>query len=193
MKTFSKNTSQSGPQTYTCCWYHLKPPFLLTVLKLFPTYWKSPGCRSRASWRGQSPRQTVPGSSPCESCQRMKRRMRSGGNYAPIGTRRSWSHSWVAENVRQGRGGEKRQCRRRRRETIPVTALGLFQKISWRHMQILCLSPFLSFYYPTLLQPRMCSSYIQQRPIWLGGAHDCDGSLEKGSGASIFIIRLTEQ
>lgn len=109
---------------------YIKTSFLFTVLKLFPTYWKSPARRSRASWRGQSPRQIVPGSSPCESCQRMKRRMMSGGNYAPIGTQRSWSHSWVAENAGQGRGGEKRQWRRRRRETIPMTALGLFQKIS---------------------------------------------------------------
>lgn len=78
---------------------------------------------------------------------------------------------------------------------IPVTALGLLQKISRnkRHVQILCLSPFLPFYYPALLQPLMCSSYIRQEPPCLGGARDGDASLEKGSGASIFIIRLIER
>lgn len=103
-----KNTKQSRSQTYSC--YHFNPTLLITDLKLFPTYWKSPARRSRASWRSQSPLQTVPGSSPCVSCQRMKRTMRSGGNYAPIGTQRSWSHSWVAkkagqaEEERRGKG-----------------------------------------------------------------------------------------
>lgn len=107
------NTNQSGSQGNLCCCCHFKlhsATLLITDLKLFPTYWKSPVCRSRASWRSQSPRQTVPGSSPCVSCQRMKRRMSSGGNYAPIGTQRSWSHSWVAKKAGQAeeeRGGKR--------------------------------------------------------------------------------------
>lgn len=50
-----------------------------------------------------------------------------------------------------------------------------------------------SFLVLLLSHSRMCSSYIRQEPIRLGGAHDCDGPLEKDSSASIFIIRLMEQ
>lgn len=41
-------------------------------------------------------------------------------------------------------------------------------------------APFMSFDHPTLLQPLMHSSFILHGPIWLGGARDCDSSLEKG-------------
>lgn len=52
---------------------------------------------------------------------------------------------------------------------------------------------FLSFSHPTLLQPLMHSSYILHGPIQLGGAYDCDSSLEKRISVSIFTIRLIEQ
>lgn len=73
-------------------------------LQLLLTYWKTPGRRSRASWRSQSPQWTVPGFSPCTGYQRTRRRMmmrrrKSGGNYAPIDKQKSWSHSWMDVSV----------------------------------------------------------------------------------------------
>lgn len=46
--------------------------------------------------------------------------MRSGGNYAPIDRRRSWSHSWVAGSAGGGRGGVKREGRERQRVSSPA-------------------------------------------------------------------------
>lgn len=49
----------------------------------------------------------------------------SGGNCAPIGRQRSWSHSWVCESA--GRGGGGAEERREAAGRVPLAALGLFK------------------------------------------------------------------
>lgn len=97
--------------------------------KVLPTYWKTPKCRSQASWRSQSPQRTVPGSSPCVGYWRTRRRTTSGGNSAPIDRQRSWSRSWMAASAGQDKVGELTKGSGRRREWIVLGRSTVVHKV----------------------------------------------------------------
>lgn len=113
------------------------------------------------------------------------KRMKSGGNCAPIDRQRSWSHSWMFKSAGQGGGGEQREAER----GDPVAAVWLFKNDSLHTHTCRDSSLFLFFYGCTCFL-----LYIQHRlvPCVSGRCVLVWQLIGKGWQRSIFILRRTE-